>query len=111
MIAGSLAFFSARGGLWALLQGGAVQYDYEHLVGSMAGSNAYALATAVLSFLMLAVTQNALNDPLHGIEDMSAGARSGSTESSSEWDWPFRSRCIRWCHCSLAALLSVWPAG
>ncbi|MGB3564906.1 MAG: DUF5935 domain-containing protein [Thermoanaerobaculia bacterium] len=57
----SVGFFAAKTGFFSLLRGGVVQHGFEHLGGALAGSNAFALGTAMCVFLMIATAQNASN--------------------------------------------------
>jgi probable O-glycosylation ligase (exosortase A-associated) len=61
VVACSIGFFSAKIGFFSLLRGGTDQYGFEHLGGALAGSNAFALGTAMCIFLMIATAQNAMN--------------------------------------------------
>jgi len=49
----SLAFYSGKGGIFAMLSGGAVNYGADNLGGMFTGSNAYAMGTAILLFFMI----------------------------------------------------------
>jgi len=61
LISCSIGFFAAKTGFFSLLRGGVVQHGFEHLGGALAGSNAFALGTAMCIFLMIATAQNASN--------------------------------------------------
>jgi putative inorganic carbon (HCO3(-)) transporter len=53
VVALSLAFYTGKGGIIAILGGGAVNEGSENLGGMFTGSNAYAMGTAILLFFMI----------------------------------------------------------
>jgi putative inorganic carbon (HCO3(-)) transporter len=55
VVALSLAFYSGKGGLNAMLSGGANNHGANNLGGMFTGSNAYAMGTAILLFFMIFV--------------------------------------------------------
>lgn len=59
VVALSLAFYTGKGGIQAILAGGDVRYGADNLGGMFTGSNAYAMGTAILLFFMIFIFRQA----------------------------------------------------
>jgi len=59
VVALSLAFYTGKGGISAILSGGAVRYGVDNLGGMFSGSNGYAMGTAILLFFMVFIFRHA----------------------------------------------------
>ncbi len=57
IVGASLGFYSGKGGIHALLGGGAVNYGASNLTGLFSGSNGFALGSAILLFFIIFIYQ------------------------------------------------------